>query len=135
MLETNVQNLAVTANQSIAFGANSLQTGCTVTHTAGSTVVKLNKPGIYEVAFNAYGITTAAGAFGAQLVVNGIADTTAASSATTSAASDTAAISFTKLIRVAPSCACVNNAKSLTVVYTGSAGTIDNANLIVTKLK
>ena len=89
MLETNVQNLAVTANQSIAFGTNSLQTGCTVTHTAGSTVVKLNKPGIYEVAFNAYGITTAAGAFGAQLVANGIADTTAASSATHMAAPST----------------------------------------------
>ena len=135
MLETNVQNLAVTANQTIAFGTNSLQTGCTVTHTAGSTAVSLNKPGIYEVAFNAYGITTAAGAFGAQLAVNGTTDTTAASSATTSAASDTAAISFTKLIRIPPSCACVNNAKTLTVVYTGSAGTIDNANLIVTKLK
>lgn len=135
MLETNVQNLAVTTNQTIAFGANALQTGCTVTHTAGSTAVSLNSPGIYEVAFNAYGITTAAGAFGAQLAVNGTADSTAAASATTSAASDTAAISFTKLIRVAPSCACVNNGKTLTVIYTGSAGTIDNANLIVTKLK
>lgn len=135
MLETNVQNLAVTTNQTIAFGTNALQTGCTATHTAGSTAVSLNHPGIYEVNFNAYGITTAAGAFGAQLAVNGTADSTAASSATTSAASDTAAISFTKLVRVAPSCACVNNAKTLTVVYTGSAGTIDNANLIVTKLK
>lgn len=135
MLETSVQNLAVTANQAIAFGANNLQTGSTVTHTAGSTTVNLSSPGIYEVAFDAYGITTAAGAFGAQLSINGTADSTAAASATTSAASDTAAISFSKLVRVAQSCACVNNAKTLTVVYTGSAGTIDNANLIVTKLK
>ena len=135
MLETNVQNLAVTANQTIAFAGNTLQTGTTVTHTAGSTVISLNRPGIYEVNFNAYGITTDAGAFSAQLAINGTADASATSSATTSAASDTAQIAFTKLIRVAPSCACVDNAKTLTVVYIGSAGTIDNANLIITKLK
>ena len=135
MLETNVQNLTVTANQTIAFASNTLQTGTTVTHTAGSTAISLNRPGIYEVSFNAYGITTDAGAFSAQLAINGTTDASATSSATTSAASDTAQIAFTKLVRVAPFCACVDNNKVLTIVYTGSAGTIDNANLIVTKLK
>lgn len=134
MLETSVQNLAVTANQSIAFNTNDIQTGTTVTHVAGSTSVNLNKTGIYEINFNAYGVTTGAGTFGVQLNVNGTTDTSAVSSTTTTEGA-TAQVAFTKLIRVAPSCACVDNLKTLTIVYTGSAGTISNANLVVTKLK
>lgn len=134
MLETNVQDLTVTANQTIAFSTNTIQTGTTVTHVAGSTAINLNRPGIYEINFNAYGVTTGAGAFGAQLNVNGTTDTSAKASTTTTEGA-TAQVAFTKLIRVVPSCTCINNSKVLTIVYTGSVGTLNNANLVVTKLK
>lgn len=134
MLETSVQNLAVSNNQAIAFAANSLQKGCAITHVAGGTVINLNQPGVYKVDVNAYGVTSAAGAFGVQLAKNSIADPSATSSATTSAAADTAAVSFSKLISVGHSCKCINNKVALTINYIGSSGTIDLANINVVKI-
>lgn len=43
---------AIAANAAIPFAINSICTGCTATHAAGSTTFSLNKPGFYYVTFN-----------------------------------------------------------------------------------
>ena len=55
-------SLAVITNEAITFNNNSVQTGCTVTHSAGSATFALNKPGFYFVTFN--GVAAATGAVG-----------------------------------------------------------------------
>lgn len=133
MLETYSQNLTVTANTTIPFNVNSLKKNCTVTHTEGSTSISLNKAGVYAVYFNAVGTLTDAGTFSAQMLKDGNTVAQAVSGAT-AGAGETANISFSTLVFVNPSCSCVNNKATLTFSYTGGAGTIANANVIVLKV-
>lgn len=51
---------AISAGANIPFAINSIQTGCTATHSAGSTTFSLNKPGFYFITFNGTGAITGA---------------------------------------------------------------------------
>lgn len=133
MLDTYSQNISVTADTIIPFNTNALRKNCTVMHSDGSTAIKLARPGVYAVYFNATGTTTDAGTFGVQMLNGGTAVPQAAAS-TTTAAGDTASVNFSTLVFVSPSCSCVNNSTSLSFQYTGSAGTIANANTLVLKV-
>jgi len=133
MLDTYSQNISVTADTIIPFNTNALRKNCTVMHSDGSTAIKLARPGVYAVYFNATGTTTDAGTFGVQMLSNGTAVPQAVASATT-AAGGTANIGFSALVFVNPSCNCVNNSTALSFQYTGSAGTITNANVLVLKV-
>lgn len=132
MLQAYSENISVTTNENIKFNSISLQTGCTATIAGGSNIINLNRPGIYHIEFNASGTTTDAGTIGAQLQSNGTNVTRAAAAATTTA-SGTQNIAFSTLISVG-NCPC-NGHKSLNIVYTGSAGTLTIANVIVTKIR
>lgn len=132
MLQAHSSNIAVTANTNIAFNNTDVETGCVALLSNGGTTVKLNRPGIYRVDFNAYGSSTEAGSIGAQLQVDGV-NSKASSAATTSAGSPQA-IGFSTLIKVGRYCPCRNVSKTVNVVYTGSAGTLTLANIIVSKI-
>lgn len=129
-------NLAVITNEAITFNNNSVQTGCTVTHSAGSATFALNKPGFYFVTFN--GIAAATEAIGditVQLQQNGVnvpgALTTASS---TTVLTDIESLNFSTIIQVKPSCCAVDNNVNLTLVNTGVPATFSNVNVVITKL-
>lgn len=129
-------SLAVLTNEAIIFNNNSIQTGCTVTHSTGSATFALNKPGFYFVTFN--GIAAATEAIGdvtVQLQQNGVnvpgALTTAA---LTTALTDIESLSFSTIIQVKPSCCAVDNNVNLTLVNTGVPATFSNVNVVITKL-
>lgn len=132
----NIQSQTVDANGLLTFPINSILTGCTVSHAAGSTTFSLNKPGLYFVAFNAVGTISGAtaGVITVQLQNNGIAVPGALSSDTSASTTDVRNISFTKVIRVNPSCCAVNNQANLTFVNTGLGAIYTNANVVITKL-
>lgn len=129
-------SLAVITNEAITFNNNSVQTGCTVTHLAGSATFALNKPGFYFVTFN--GVAAATGAVGditVQLQQNGINVSGALTTATsTTALTDIESLSFSTIIQVKPSCCAVDNNVNLTLVNTGVPATFSNVNVVITKL-
>ena len=132
----NIQSQTVDVNGLLTFSINSILTGCTVSHTAGSTTFSLNKPGLYFVSFNAVGTISGAtaGAITVQLQNNGTAVPGALSSDTSASTTDVRNLSFTKVIRVNPSCCAVNNQANLTFVNTGLGAIYTNANVVITKL-
>lgn len=65
---------------------------------------------------------------------NGTAVPGALSSDTSASTTDVRNLSFTKVIRVNPSCCAVNNQANLTFVNTGLGAIYTNANVVITKL-
>ena len=74
------------------------------------------------------------GAITVQLQNNGTAVPGALSSDTSASTTDVRNLSFTKVIRVNPSCCAVNNQANLTFVNTGLGAIYTNANVVITKL-
>lgn len=129
-------SIAVLTNEALTFNNNSIQTGCTVTHAAGSATFALNKPGFYFVTFNGIAAATdAVGNITVQLQQNGInvpgALTTAAS---TTALTDIKSLSFSTIIQVKPSCCAIDNNVNLTLINTDVPATFSNVNVVITKL-
>lgn len=106
MLEANSQTLTVTANTDITFANINIQTGITAVLDSDKATIKLNRPGIYRVDFTAYGSSTAAGA--------------------------PQAIAFSTLVAVGRTMA--GKTAKLNVKYTGAAGILNNADVVVTKI-
>lgn len=134
MLQAHSSNIAVTANTNIVFNNIDVETGCVALLSNGGTTIKLNRPGIYRVDFNAYGSSTEAGSIGAQLQVDGVNNNNQASSVATTSAGLPQALGFSTLIKVGRYCPCRGVSKTVNVVYTGSAGTLTLANIIVSKI-
>ena len=132
----NIQSQTVDVNGLLTFPINSILTGWTVSHAAGSTTFSLNRPGLYFVSFNAVGTISGAtaGAITVQLQNNGTAVPGALSSDTSASTTDVRNLSFTKVIRVNPSCCAVSNQANLTFVNTGFGAIYTNANVVITKL-
>lgn len=107
--------------------------GGTVTATSGGTEISLNAHGIYYVAFNATGSTTAAGTFGFQMYRDGSA-VIQAQAETDTGAGEEGAVSFSTLMSVSRRCCCQSGV-TLAFAYTGSAGTINLANVVITKVR
>ncbi len=125
----------VLTNGTLTFTADRVKTGCTVTHTAGSTTFSLNKPGYYFVTFNADGATTATeGNVVLSLQNNGTAVPGAIATFYSAAAVNVGNLNFSTIIQVRPACCAVSNATNLTVVNTGVGATLTNANIVITKL-
>ena len=119
----------------ISFDTNKIKTGCTVTHTEGTTTFKLTKAGYYYISFNANVATSGAAGDvviqlkkGADLVPGAIA--TISSTAST----DIGNAAFLTIIQVPPSCCACDNTAVITIVNNGVAATIDNASINITKL-
>lgn len=133
MIQAYSQNLAVTQGAAIPFNSTKLKTGCVVTQAQDKTTFYLNRPGIYLVQFDGYGSSTEAGSVGVQMAVDGVNCPVGTVQATTAAGS-LQPISFYTLVGVEAVCRCTGG-KKLTVNYTGTAGTLSLANIIITKLR
>lgn len=134
MLQAYATGLAATTGQAVSF-PNVERIGTTVTAAIGSTTVQLNAPGVYMVSFNATGTTTDAGTFGFQMHRDGNAVPQAqAATNTTTTAGENAAVSFQTLMSVNRCCQSANGVV-LSFIYTGDAGTIALANVVVTKVR
>ena len=129
MLDAYSVNQAVTANNDIPLNTVKLQTGRTVI-LSGNTV-HLNTPGIYTVSLHATGSTTDGGTLGIQLYTNGQPIERAIATAGT-AAGVKVNLAFNTLLTVASSD--YSNA-GFTIRNTGSAGTLDVIEAVVTKIK
>ena len=127
---------AIAVDEAIPFAINSICTGRTATHAAGSTTFSLNKPGFYYVTFNGTAAITdaTAGNITVQLFNNGKAVPGAITSSTSSATTDIQSLSFSKLIQVHPSCCAINNTTNLTFNNIGLAATFTNVNVVITKV-
>lgn len=130
MIQVYSENLTVAANDTLALNNIMLRTGSTV--SLNGNTLTLNAPGLYHVEFNGYGASTEAGTIGVKLQSNGNDIKQAKSSATTGAGAPQA-ISFNTLIPV-QKCPCMAG-KPIQLIYTGTAGTMNFINVIVTKLR
>lgn len=127
-------SVAVASNAAIPFTNNRYVVGCGTSHTAGSPTVTLRKTGYYLVNFSGVLSAASTGLLSAQLYNNGTAIPGAASSVTLDTAEDSKNISFSTIVRVLNSCACVDNTANLTVVNTGLASTYTDAEITVVRL-
>lgn len=127
---------AIAAGANIPFAINSIQTGCTATHIAGSTTFSLNRPGFYFVTFNGTGAITGAtaGNVTVSMLNNGVLVPGATATTNSASATDIRSVSFSKLIQVKPSCCAVNNSTNLTFNNAGLAATFTNVNVVITKV-
>ena len=131
----NISTQTLDANDLLVFSANRILTGCTVTHTENSTTFRLNKPGYYYVSFN--GISATQGTAGTVTVVlqsNGVSIPGAEASGYSAATTNLVNLSFAAIVKVSPSCGCVDNSVVLTFQNTGVDATYENANVNITKL-
>ena len=133
MIQAQSTSLAVANGSNLTFNTTNVKTGCAVTQSQDRTEFYLHRPGIYAVEFNACGASTAAGTIGVQLMVNGTAVANTAIQATTGA-DEPQSISFYTLVPVEAVCRCTGG-KKLVVNYTGSTGTLNLANIVITKLR
>ena len=130
---TSTQNLAI--DETFTFTTNRVRTGCAVSHTPGAAEFVLHRPGYYYVAFNGTGATAGvAGDVTVTLLSDGTAVPGAEASGYSGAAAESVGLSFSTIIKVLPSCGCVDNATTLTVQNTGVASTFETSNLVITKL-
>lgn len=98
--------------------------------------ITITKPGRYFVQVSASGAATAttSTAQQIQLYVNGAATPGVLSSATSTGADDSVQLSFSAIVEVGRSCACVNNKKTLQVISTGNAFLYSAAQVVITKV-
>lgn len=124
------------ANSNLNFNVNSVLTGCTVSHSAGTPSIQLKRPGYYMVHFNASAAATATGDVTVQLNGNGSAIPGAISTVNSTAATDIGNLSFTAIVRVLPNCCAVqsNSPLTLTFVNTGVEAAYSNAAVTITRL-
>lgn len=110
-----------TTSQTLATGNpiplqnNIFQSGCGISHIAGSPAISLTRTGIYLVAVTATGDAGSGNTFSVQAYNNGTAIPTAIASLV-----DTGTVHFTTLVKVLPSCRSINNNANLTFVNTGA---------------
>ena len=98
--------------------------------------ITITKPGRYFVQVSASGAATAttSTAQQIQLYVNGAATPGVLSLATSTGADDSVQLSFSAIVEVGRSCACVNNKKTLQVISTGNAFLYSAAQVVITKV-
>jgi len=134
---SNDTGVALAVDAAIPFDTNAVVTGCTATHEPGSVAIKLNRPGFYQINFNADATaTTAAGIITVQMERNGIDVIGAEASAFAAAVAEPVNLHFTFIIRVCPNCEQFNaNIPAyLTFINDGIAATYTEACVCVTKL-
>lgn len=129
----NVASQSLAVGDVIAFATNDIRFGgCYngLAHAAGTGVISIAGPGVYQIEATVTATAAAAGAIGIQLY-NGSTAVSGAAATQTVAEAGTATLNIAKLIRVRPSCVAVANIASLSLQLTGGAGTVTNANILV----
>lgn len=122
MLEAYSTNVTVTANGVLPFNSTVIQKGCTAVLTSPTTI-ELNKCGVYMVACEVSSATSNT----IQLSKNGVIQPQTISTGTSP--------SFVTLVQVDKNntpCCC-SSPTNLNVIVT-SAGTLTNADIVVTKI-
>lgn len=133
MIQVHSKDVAVTPNSNVQFNTVALKTGSTVT-MEGTTQLNINRSGIYRIEFAGYGASnTDNGTIGVQLVVDGKEVPQAEATVATSSAILPEQIAFTALVPI-KICPC-GGSKTVTVLATGTAGTLNLANLTITKIR
>lgn len=129
----NIASQALEVGNVIALGANDVQfSGCCngLSHAAGTGIINVKAPGVYEINATVTVAATAAGVIGIQLY-NGADAVPGAAATQTAAAAGVVTLPISKLIRVRPSCAAVGNAANLSLQLTGGAGTVTSVNVAI----
>lgn len=122
MIESYSTNITVEANANIPFNSTSLQKGCTVTKTAPDTFA-LNKCGVYMVECD----VSSSASTTIQLVKDGVLQPQAQSTGLTP--------SFTTLVQVKDNNTCCPcSSPTIIQVRNTVAGTLTDANIVVTKI-
>lgn len=139
MLEMYMNSpVSVGVGSPITFTKRKEQTGCTAVGVAPASSIRLNRPGFYEVNFNAVvaNNTLASGLVGVEMTRDGIVDESALARATSAGATDFVNLSFSTLVRVGRGCpcSCDNPGIELGFRITGVAALVSFANVVVTKL-
>lgn len=126
-------NLTVETDGLLSF-ANFKETGCSIRFNGG-TSINVDKPGLYQVIFNANAAeSAAAGNIAVQLYRNGMEVPGAIAEAESGETTDIENLAFSTIVEVPPSCCCVDNDTILTVVNIGVSAVYSNANISVVKL-
>ena len=125
-------NQVLVADGLLNFATNTILTGCSIAHVAGSNAIRLLKRGLYQVSVNVDVAPTAAGAIAIQLLNNGVA-VPGALATVTGVVATTNNLAFTALVQILPSCCAIDNTGSLQVQIT-AAGTVSNANIVVVRM-
>ena len=133
MIQVYSKDVVVTPNSNVQFNTVALKTGSTVT-IRDSTQLNINRSGIYRIEFAGYGASnTDNSTIGVQLVVDGKEVPQAEATVATSSAILPELVAFTALVPI-KICPC-DGSKTVTVLATGTAGTLNTANLTVTKIR
>lgn len=112
---TSTTSQTLATGNPISLQNNIFQSGCGISHIAGSPAISLTRTGIYLVAVTATGDAGSGNTFSVQAYNNGTAIPTAIASLV-----DTGTVHFTTLVKVLPSCRSINNNANLTFVNTGA---------------
>lgn len=122
MLEAYSTNVTVTANGALPFNSTVIEKGCTAVQTSPTTI-QLNKCGVYMVACGASLATSNT----IQLSKNGVIQPQTISTGTSP--------SFVTLVQVDKNntACCCSSPVTLNVIVT-SAGTLTNADIVITKV-
>ena len=130
----NSATQTVAIDGAYVFDTNRVATGCTVSHTPGTSTFTLNKPGYYYITFNTTFTTETTGDATVELQNGGTAVPGATGTETVTTAGNVKSISFATIIKVLPSCCAVDNTATLTFVATGIALDATVAAVNITKL-
>lgn len=112
---TSTASQTVATGNPVALQNNIFQSGCGITHIAGSTTIGLNRTGTYMIAVTATGDAGSGNTFSLEIYNKGVAIPAAIATLT-----DSGTINITTLIQVLPSCCAIDNNASLTFVNTGA---------------
>ena len=119
----------------INFLQNEVKSGYDIKHVEGTPVITIKTPGIYLINFTAIGYATGGtGVVTVNLQNNGINIPSAEATVDASAAATQGTFTFSKVIKVRPSCCNVDNTANLTFINSGVPATFASANVSVIKL-
>lgn len=121
----------VTAGQAIPF----VGTGNCCQQWANGSIT-ITRPGRYLVQVSASGAATAttSTAQQIQLYINGTAVPGVLATATSTGTDDDVQLSFSAIVEVGRSCACVNNKKTLQIISTGNAFLYSASQAVIAKV-
>lgn len=119
---------AVVAGSTLSLGSTIRRFGCAA--TLSGNAIALNAPGYYDVDVSITASPTAAGTVTATLYQDGVAVPGAVASVTTTAAANSANLTFSALVRVLNG----SNVSNLTLVISGAASSVTNTAVVVEKM-
>lgn len=133
MLQAYTTNQAVATNDLIAFSRVEAAVDRSATLPIGGTEITLNAPGIYHITGYVNGTPTADGEVGVSVLLNG--DVMEQTTVTANALADNyAVVPIDTLVSVNRCCPCQPTTR-ISIQYTGAAGTVNLANVVVLKVR